>query len=286
MTAAKATAEEDLGGPSQEVTTQAQAAAQARMILLGAVSPSEPWAVIATQRWEKGMVPAKTILRYESARYIYLRMGSPRTITRLRQGAAFLGFSRPPTATLRNWRSHGCWTEEAMAYDMGIMSLREMKDRLAGMRRGVVISVMESMTETLSLALDAETMEKAIHSAAGKGDFKGLVEGAQKLLAEINMLAGEALPTAGMVHQHQHVHAHVPGEPGAAGAPVPAGTSVERVLGLLDNAAERKRNTKPAIEGPAGPTINLTATKEPSDERQSVPIEQRRKPGRPRTNFS
>lgn len=246
--------------------------------ILGDVPADTPWARVAqlpTGQWTSGMVKGAAISP-PAARHVYLRMRPPRSITRLQHGLKFLGFEMGLVnkAELREWSRNQMWADEAIAYDLGVISLSELKHRIASTRRSILLPAMEALSETLSLALDPETMEEAIRNAAKQGNFKQMVEGVEKLISQMAALAGDPVPIA-QVHQHQHVHAHV--APGANGASPAIGvratlpqTAAERVLAQLDRAAEGKRLTPP-INAQAKEIADDNAAERPASREARVP---------------
>lgn len=237
------------------------------------------WKVLGKYEWKRDMCKG---LQFEAdaARYVWIRMGPPRTITRLKEGANFLGFVKARVTAHSIWRAEQRWDDAALAYDLGIQTVAGLQERLREVRNSMLTPIMHQLNEAIATALNADRIEAAIKAASKNGDFTGIVNGAKELMAIMANLAGDPMALASInQHQHQHLHAGVNGGAApvdqATALPSPTGTPFLRALGALDKfAADKRANGIAATIEAAAVTVTEDAKEdieESDDGRQSEP---------------
>lgn len=212
------------------------------------------WKILAELPWREQSCKGMTA-DYESARYVFIAMRPPRSIRRCKEELDYLGFVCPvhkdcsiSMGTLRNWSIKGDWSRDARLHDMGVMTIEEFQRRTAGLRDAALIPIVDSLTEVIMAATQAEKIELAATKAAEKGDIVGMMNAARLAADLIGYVTGsaqqaDALPPPQV---HQHLHAHVDGA-GDVPPPTPGGalsrvlTPFSRTLDRLDAAAAEKR---------------------------------------------
>lgn len=216
------------------------------------------WAMLAELPWREGACKGMKA-DYFAARHVYIAMRPPRSIRRCKEELDWLGFVAADhrdgrdmsvsVGTIRNWAIKGDWNREARLHDMGMCSIEELQRRVAGIRDAALMPLVDSLSEVIMAATDAEKIEIAATKAAEAGNISGMMDAAKKAADLIGYITGTAqqADTMPAPQVHQHLHAHVDGAGDAAPPASPSGalsrvlTPFARTLGRLDEAAARKR---------------------------------------------
>lgn len=201
-----------------------------------AIPEGVKWTILGKATWWCNMIKGQNLTQ-PPARYVYIRMGEPRSTWALDRKLRFLGFCSFTRGELLEWIHFGRWAADAFQFDIDHGGFGSMLERAKMIGDESLIGRALQLRDAIAMALDADVMEKAVNMAAERGDFRGLVAGAQALNTELSILGG--VPRDESSGPQQHLHAHFEGAPPSTRDGQTA--AFGRIINGLDRLAADKR---------------------------------------------